>query len=406
MSMPRPYIVKVDLDDKLKRYERGILLATADGFADRFGAEVMRGGKAADLSSYTVKGYFKRPDGVTITIDGTIDGNKALVLLRPDCYYYDGGFEMAVKLHGSGNYSHTLAIFCGEISETVTGAVIDGGNVFSPADAVLRRINHNLLDNGDFTQPINQRGKTTYSGAGYTIDRWYQSNAYASTTIGNKYVLFKANGGTAYPRQYIMPNAGMYGKMYTVAVCTNGGFVTAASGVLTEDAVTSETTIASATVAAGVTLRLTKSPSGLLSVRLDIADGNNIALRWAALYEGSYTKDNLPPYQYKGYAAELLECQRYCFVLSQYACYSCAVCGTNTILTSVPTPTRMRSAPSIESGTLLILSANGTTQSGFTFSAGTIGNNFLRVEAAKIAQGLTAAALRADTDVVFSADLK
>lgn len=32
---------------------------------------------------------------------------------------------------------------------------------------------------------------------------------------------------------------------------------------------------------------------------------------WAALYEGEYTADNLPPYIYKGYAAELAECQRY-----------------------------------------------------------------------------------------------
>ena len=32
---------------------------------------------------------------------------------------------------------------------------------------------------------------------------------------------------------------------------------------------------------------------------------------WAALYEGEYTADNLPPYVYKGYAAELMECQRY-----------------------------------------------------------------------------------------------
>jgi hypothetical protein len=30
-----------------------------------------------------------------------------------------------------------------------------------------------------------------------------------------------------------------------------------------------------------------------------------------ALYEGSYTAENLPPYVPKGYAAELLECQRY-----------------------------------------------------------------------------------------------
>ncbi len=263
----------------------------------------------------------------------------------------------------------------------------------------------NLLDNSDFTQPINQRGKTTYSGAGYTIDRWYQSNAYASTTIGDKYVLFKAAGGTAYPRQYIMPNAGMYGKTYTAAVCTNGGFVTAVSGVLTEDTVASETTIASATVADGVTLRMTKTPSGMLSVRLDIADGYNIALRWAAMYEGSYTKDSLPSYKYKGYAAELLECQRYCVVISRYACFPCAVCSTNSAQTSVITPTRMRVTPSLESGTLLILSGNGASQSGFTFAVAALGNNYVRIDAAKTAHGLTDAALRADTDVILSADL-
>ena len=34
-------------------------------------------------------------------------------------------------------------------------------------------------------------------------------------------------------------------------------------------------------------------------------------LLWAALYEGAYTADTLPAYVYKGYAAELAECQRY-----------------------------------------------------------------------------------------------
>ena len=34
-------------------------------------------------------------------------------------------------------------------------------------------------------------------------------------------------------------------------------------------------------------------------------------IRWAALYEGAYTADTLPAYVYKGYAAELAECQRY-----------------------------------------------------------------------------------------------
>lgn len=38
--------------------------------------------------------------------------------------------------------------------------------------------NPNLLDNWYFADPINQRGKTTYSGVGYAIDRWcFDGNA-------------------------------------------------------------------------------------------------------------------------------------------------------------------------------------------------------------------------------------
>nr|DAZ83093.1 MAG TPA: hypothetical protein [Caudoviricetes sp.] len=33
-------------------------------------------------------------------------------------------------------------------------------------------VNPNLLDNGFFGNPVNQRGKTEYTGIGYTIDRW------------------------------------------------------------------------------------------------------------------------------------------------------------------------------------------------------------------------------------------
>ena len=34
-------------------------------------------------------------------------------------------------------------------------------------------------------------------------------------------------------------------------------------------------------------------------------------IKWAALYDGEYAADNLPPYVPKGYAVELAECQRY-----------------------------------------------------------------------------------------------
>ena len=40
-------------------------------------------------------------------------------------------------------------------------------------------------------------------------------------------------------------------------------------------------------------------------------DTQPIGLLWAALYEGVYTADTLPPYIPKGYAAELAQCKRY-----------------------------------------------------------------------------------------------
>ena len=39
--------------------------------------------------------------------------------------------------------------------------------------------------------------------------------------------------------------------------------------------------------------------------------GTAAVVRWAAIYEGEYTAETLPPYVPKGYAAELAECLRY-----------------------------------------------------------------------------------------------
>lgn len=44
--------------------------------------------------------------------------------------------------------------------------------------------NPNLLDNWYFGNPVNQRGQTTYSGAGYSIDRWKTQND-TNLTVGD-----------------------------------------------------------------------------------------------------------------------------------------------------------------------------------------------------------------------------
>lgn len=141
----------------------------------------------------------------------------------------------------------------------------------------------NLLDNSDFTNPVNQRGQSTYAtSAAYTIDRWLLEGT-ACRVVSNSYVSIEAN---SYLVQRIQNNRVSLAKTYTLAVKDSAGNIYVgddAGIILTDD-----------------------STYGFWSVKLK---GREIV--WAALYEGVYTVETLPPYTPKGYAAELAECQRY-----------------------------------------------------------------------------------------------
>ena len=72
-------------------------------------------------------------------------------------------------------------------------------------------------------------------------------------------------------------------------------------------------------------------------------------MRWAALYEGEYTADTLPPYVPKGYAEELAECQRYYFpvLIGANTYMLCTRANGDTFKVYIPAPT-MRGSPSAE----------------------------------------------------------
>lgn len=400
---------------------------------------VMDGGNAYDLTGMTADFYFRKNGATSLPYRGTIE-DSLVSLTVPEAVTENAGVgEMQVAFAKSGFLLHSFKLmfevksslsFVGETESPAddpmavnwknlpgkpgtfppsahthtpaqAGALAAGGTAVNAAklggklpESYLRP--QNLLDNSDFTQPINEHGKTSYSGAGYTIDRWLLTNANASLTVSSKYILLKASGGTAYLRQYIQPIAGMNGKTYTVAVCTNGGLVITASGVLTEDAVTSETTFTSiATVTTGVTLRLTKLASGMISLRIDVTDGNNVSLRWAALYEGSYTADTLPNYQYKGYAAELAECQRYFRRTNAESTYATIGMGmarsTTSAWINVPRSSRMRIAkPTVTVTGSLRLYAGSSFVESTAITVDKISDSFISLNVT--ASGLTAGA--------------
>lgn len=169
----------------------------------------------------------------------------------------------------------------------------------------------NILDNSNFGNPVNQRGATSYKGAGYGVDRWECTSGNWMVSVEEGCLKISDNPdstgtSTAMLRQTIAIPANLRGKTVTLAAMLKGNDVRlninnsgiggywgdgtwgikVVTGVIPEDADT-------------------------IFVALQSRNMVTYYCRWIALYEGEYTAETLPVYHPKGYAAELLECQRY-----------------------------------------------------------------------------------------------
>lgn len=167
----------------------------------------------------------------------------------------------------------------------------------------------NILDNSDFTNPVNQRGQTSYSSrdTDYGIDRWFGGND-GIVTVENGYVNFKSvNNAQAFWLQFIESNKIENGKKYTL-VCEllNGSIF---SKIVTASINKVDTTdIGQNSI---IYLGNDSNVSSLYFVGIGTTLINGVNIKNIALYEGEYTTNILPEYQPKGYSVELLECKRY-----------------------------------------------------------------------------------------------
>ena len=177
----------------------------------------------------------------------------------------------------------------------------------------------NLLDNSDFRNPVNQRGASSYTGNVYTIDRW--ALWWDGTTNGK--LTINDDGITV--TQWLFQNLENVDpdKEYTFAVSTANG-LHVVSGKPSESATDGVISI----IVNGY-------------VQVNVHNGGK--LYWAALYEGAYTADTLPPYVPKGYGAELAECRRY-YRRNEFL--SCVKTSGNYF--SVSDSIEMRVAPTVE----------------------------------------------------------
>ena len=187
--------------------------------------------------------------------------------------------------------------------------------------ALQGRAEHNLLDNSDFTNPIAQAGLNGMHGSTkYVCDRWISWDANA--TFGSGYIT---------PGSQIDQNLSKtvvdITKTYTAAICLSDGTIKAESGTFSNGF---------GSYVLGIYCMKQEGSTDYVTVRLN--SGNNI--RWAALYEGSYTAETLPAYQPNGYAAELAECQRYFTRIGNSSAYG-IISGTECVV-KIPLPTTMR----------------------------------------------------------------
>ena len=150
---------------------------------------------------------------------------------------------------------------------------------------------HNLLDNSDFRNPVNQRNAAGANRpAGYQIDRWFAGaagasialNAGASMTLASQQLL------------QILP------KPWPT------GVVTYAVKAVNEAVKVCSLNVSSTGSASNGYGAIERTASALY---VSLLPGKSY--EWAALYEGTYTAATIPAYQAKGYAAELAACLRY-----------------------------------------------------------------------------------------------
>lgn len=162
---------------------------------------------------------------------------------------------------------------------------------------------HNLLDNSDFRNPVNQRGKTTLGpGSGYFIDRWTRSGSAGTFSVTESGLTIETSDITRYSDivQTVGDSSKLTGKAMTFAV----KFVEYGTVILNFTFGTSKSVIKDDVVS------IVHWDSKRFYIRAYGAAGK-VTVEWAALYEGTYTEETLPEYRPKGYGAELMECMRY-----------------------------------------------------------------------------------------------
>lgn len=188
-----------------------------------------------------------------------------------------------------------------------SNSTTDAPSIRAVNDYVGNMSNPNLLINGDFRSPINQRGKTTYtSDAGnftriFTVDRWNMQNG-TTCTVNSASITLKGNSsasGTCIFSQVLeYCPIGDYTLQINVLSATNGSEVSIMNR--------SSQTVKTQTLSVGLNT-FTVTNTDILIVALNIGSTSTLEIEYVKLEAGTVATPFVP----RLVAEELALCQRY-----------------------------------------------------------------------------------------------
>lgn len=272
---------------------------------------------------------FRKPDGTSGLYDTLPDGvtkaaeitqNKVTAIFAPQVLTCPGRVDVSLILFDSlmnrlGTFP--IPVFVSEDPSAGQGISNDYYNfqtlgelnealaTKAPMEYTKKVGNpHNLLDNSDFRNPVNQRGQTIYDKtSGYTIDRWFHAVTFSINIWGDGITIYDPTDlyGAPFCQQVLWSKKDV---PLTLAVCDSYGVISIVSGTTVNTEWISNKT-------AWGTVGIKRIDDNYIFVNIKVDYGYMPTFRWAALYEGKYTAETLPEYQPNGYENELLVCKQY-----------------------------------------------------------------------------------------------
>lgn len=227
-----------------------------------------------------------------------------------------------------------------------SGSYNDLQNIPTDIAKIGNLSNPNLLINPNFA--INQRGQTSYTTDGYTVDRWRLTDSGGTVTPTSKGIRLTSTNSWQGLNQYIENYKQLDGQTVTLSIkiASSSDLKTFVFGLRDNDGTIVEKYYAP-TETAGIYTVTTTIPSKESRTQLRIFLWSRYAnqvfdIEWAKLEIGSVATEFSPP----NIAEELPKCQRYYQNCRLHGC-SVTASTTTSYYPSVPIPVSMRVKPTI-----------------------------------------------------------